>query len=196
MNQRACFVTSNLNPFNIAALAVLVAATGCATVPPDQQLVIPESTIGTTTVEGVGREIIGRDRLAEKKTIAVAADLVWGVLGGVYEQIGIPVTSVDSPNMMVGNLGFEARRIDGTRMNTFLDCGTNFSGPLANHYEVTLAVTTKLTKVDENHTEVSTVVDGSAKPRANAGHPIQCTTRQKLEALIVKKVAEALGAGS
>ena len=195
MNQRARFVTSNLNPFKIAALAVLAAATGCATVPPDQ-LVIPESTIGTTTVEGAGREIIGRDRLAEKKTIAVAADLVWGVLGGVYEQIGIPVTSVDSPNMMVGNLGFEARRIDGTRMNTFLDCGTNFNGPLANHYEVTLAVTTKLTKVDENHTEVSTVVDGSAKPRTTAGHPIQCTTRQKLEALIVKKVAEALGAGS
>ena len=195
MNQRARFVTSNLNPRKIAALAVLVAATGCATVPPDQ-LVIPESTIGTTTVEGVGREIIGRDRLAEKNTIAVAADLAWGVLGGVYEQIGIPVTSVDSPNMTVGNLGFEARRIDGTRMNTFLDCGTNFNGPLASHYEVTLVVTTKLTKVDENHTEVSTVVDGSAKPRTTAGHPIQCTTRQKLEALIVKKVAEALGAGS
>lgn len=147
----------------------------------------------TASVEGFGQEILRRDRLAETKTIAVSTDLVWGVLGGVYEQIGIPVTAVDSETMTVGNLGYEARRIDGSRMNTYVDCGTNFGGPLANTYEVTLSVVTKLAKVDERHTEVSTTVDANAKPRTVAGYPVQCTTRQKLEELIIKKVAEVLG---
>lgn len=193
MTQRARFVTSTLNPLQISALAVLIAAAGCASGPTDEVENLPEMTMETTTIEGLGREILSRDRLAEKQTIAVATNLVWGVLGGVYEQIGIPVTEVDSEKMLVGNRGYEARRIDGVRMNTYVDCGTNFGGPLANNYEVTLSVMTTLAKVDERHTEVSTTVSASAKPRTNAGYPVECSTRQKLEPLIIKKVAEALG---
>lgn len=193
MNQRARFDTSTLNPLKIASLAVLIGAAGCASAPPDEVPLIQETTMETATVEGFGQEIIRRDRLAETKTIAVSTDLVWGVLGGVYERIGIPVTAVDSKTLTVGNLGFEARRIDGSRMNTYLDCGTNLGGPIANTYEVTLSVVTTLTKVDERHTELSTTVDGNAKPRTVAGYPVQCTTRQKLEELIIKKVAEVLG---
>ena len=193
MNLRARFDTFAFNPVKIAALAVLVGGAGCASASSDEAPFIPETTMETATVEGFGREIVGRDRLAEKKTIAVSTDLVWGVLGGVYERIGIPVTAVDSETMTVGNLGYEARRIDGSRMNTYVDCGTNFGGPLANNYEVTLSVVTKLTKVDERHTEFSTTVDATAMPRTTAGYPVQCTTRQKLEELIVKKVAEVLG---
>lgn len=193
MNQRARFDTSAFNPVKIAALAVLIGGVGCASAPSDEVPMIPETTMETVAVDGYGMETVGRDRLAEKKTIAVSTDLVWGVLGGVYERIGIPVTAVDSESMTVGNLGYEARRIDGSRMNTYVDCGTNFGGPLANTYAVTLSVVTTLTKVDERHTELSTTVDATAMPRTTAGYPVQCTTRQKLEELIVKKVAEVLG---
>jgi len=192
MNQPARYPGPTLQPLKIAALAVLVAVAGCATSAPDAPP-IPTSTIGTVSVEGVGREIVAHDKIAEKSTVAAASDLVWGVLGGIFEQLDIPVTTTDPWTMTVGNGGFQTRRIDGARMNTYLDCGTNFSGPLANHYAVTLSVITTLAKVDGDHTEVSTVVDGSATPRGTAGHPVQCTTREKLEALIVKKVEEALG---
>ncbi len=192
MNQPARYLDPTLNPLKIAALTVLVAGAGCATSAPGGPA-IPESTIGTVAVEGVGREILAHDKIAEKSTVAAASNLVWGVLGGVFDQIGIPVTTTDTRTMTVGNAGFQTRRIDGVRMNTYLDCGTNFNGPLANHYQVTMSVITSLERVDGNRTEVSTVVDGSAMPRSNAGHPVQCTTREKLEALIVKKVEEALG---
>ncbi len=192
MNQPARYLSPNLNSLQIATVAALVAVAGCATSAPDVPA-IPTSTIGTVSIQGVGQEILAHDKIAEKNTIAANTDLVWGVLGGVFDQLGIPVTTTDTWTMTVGNAGFEARRIDGVRMNTYLDCGTNFSGPLANHYAVTLSVITTLAKVDGDHTEVSTVVDGSAMPRSNAGHPVQCTTREKLEALIVKKVEEALG---
>lgn len=191
MNQPAHYLSPTLNPLKIAALAVIVAVAGCATGEPTSR--IPESTIGTVTVEGVGREILAHDKIAEKATIAAGSNLVWGVLGGVFEQLGIPVTTTDTRRMTVGNAGFQTRRIDGSRMNTYLDCGTNFNGPLANHYAVTISVMTTLARLDGNRTEVSTVVDGSAMPRSNAGHPVQCTTREKLEELIVNKVKEALG---
>lgn len=192
MNQQARYPGFALNRLKIATMSILVAVAACSTAPPDAPRA-PESTIGTITVEGFGREIVAHDKIAEKETVAASTDMVWGVLGGVFEQLGIPVTTTDSYTMTVGNGGYEARRIDGTRMNAYLDCGTNFNGPLANHYAVTLSVVTSLAKADGNRTEVSTVVDGSAMPRSNAGHPVQCTTREKLEELIVKKVQEALG---
>ena len=192
MNQPARYLDPTLNPLKITALTVLVAVAGCATSAPGAPA-IPESTIGTVAVEGVGREILAHDKIAEKSTVAAGSNLVWGVLGGVFDQIGIPVTTTDTRTMTVGNAGFQTRRIDGARMNTYLDCGTNFNGPLANHYQVTMSVITSLARVDGDRTEVSTVIDGSAMPRSNAGHPVQCTTRETLEALIVKKVEEALG---
>ncbi|MDE2795861.1 MAG: hypothetical protein OXL34_13655 [Gemmatimonadota bacterium] len=196
MKQRVRNISSTRHLLSVAALAVLVGAVGCASTPRDEAPRIAETTMETASVQGVGQEIVRRDRITEKQTIPAETDLVWGVLGGVYEQIGIPVTEVDSESMTVGNLGYEARRIDGTRMNTYLDCGTNFGGPLANVYEVTLSILTQLTKVDDEQTEVSTTIAATAKPRTNAGYPVDCTSRQKLEPLIVEKVKEALNLGS
>ena len=195
MKQRVRNISSTLCLPIVAAPVLLAGATGCASAPRDEAPRIAETTMETASVQGVGQEIIRRDRITEKQTISADADLVWGVLGGVYEQLGIPVTEVDSESMTVGNLGYEARRIDGTRMNTYVDCGTNFGGPLANVYEVTLSILTRLSKVDAQ-TEVSTTIAATAKPRTNAGYPVDCTSRQKLEPLIVEKVKEALKLGS
>ena len=196
MNQRAHWVTSSLNPLKIAVLAVLVAASGCATAPADEAQGGAETTVTSTKVVGFLTDNITHETTADTRTIAVATDVVWGVLGGVYEQLGIPVTTTDPMTMTVGNLGYEARRIDGVRMNAYVDCGNSPAGPVANQYAVTLSVMTKLAKVGESRTEVSTVVDASAKSRAMAGYPVQCTTREKLEELIIKKVGEALGTES
>lgn len=196
MKQRVRNIRSAPYPPAAAALAILAGAAGCSSTPRDDAPRIAETTMETASVQGIGQEIIRRDRITEKQTISADADLVWGVLGGVYEQLGIPVTEVHSESMTVGNLGFEARRVDGTRMNAYLDCGTNFSGPLANVYEVTLSILTRLSKVDDGQTEVSTTIAATAKPRTNAGYPVDCTSRQKLEALIVEKVKEALNLGS
>ena len=193
MNQRTRFVTTHANPFRLVALATLIAASACSSAPPDAPASLEGTRIGTTRVAGLGAEITSHDTDAERSTLAADAAKVWGVLGGIYEQLGIPVTTTDAYTMTIGNGGYEARRIDGMRMNTYLDCGTNFGGPLANVYEVTLALSTVLTEAGENRTEIATAVVASAKPRTNAGYPVQCTTREKLEELIVGKIAEALG---
>ena len=192
MNQRTSFVTTRANPFTVVALAALVAASACSTAQ-NAPASLEGTRIGTTRVAGVGAEITSHDTDAERSTLAADPAKVWGVLGGIYEQLGIPVTTTDPYTMTIANGGYEARRIDGVRMNTYLDCGTNFSGPLANVYEVTLAVSTQLTETGENRTEIATALVASARPRTTAGYPVQCTTREKLEELIAAKIAEALG---
>lgn len=199
MKQQTRYGVSTFHPTRLAALAVVFAATGCASLPPSD----PEQVAGTgistvriATASGSSRpDFMVQDIIAEESTIALSAATVWGVLGGVYEQLDIPVTTTDPATMTVGNAGYVARRIGGTRMNAFLDCGMNPGGPLANQYEVTIAVMSRLKKVEEDRTELSTVVNGSAKPRATSGYPVACTTRQELEELIMKKVMEALGLG-
>ena len=130
------------------------------------------------------------------RVLATEAELAWSVLGGVYAQLDIPVETSDPRTMQIGNLGYSARRVGGDRMNTFVDCGSDLSGPLANLFEITLTVTTKLTSKGEDGTEVLTVVDAWGKPRAVSGNPVHCQSRGVLELRIAQEVAEALGIGS
>lgn len=129
------------------------------------------------------------------RTIAVETGTAWRALGGVYEQMGIPVTQSDPSAMQLGNPGYLARRVDGDRMNSFIDCGSDFSGPLANQYDITLTVITKLTSKGPESTEVLTVMDAYGKPRAVSGNSIHCSSRGVLEMRVAQKVAEALQTG-
>lgn len=129
------------------------------------------------------------------RTIPVAAETAWRVLGGVYEQMGIPVTEANPRAMLLGNPGYLARRVDGDRMNAFIDCGSDFSGPLANQYDVTLSLTTKLTPKGPDSTEVLTVLEAYGRPRAVSGNAVHCQSRGVLEMKVAQEVAEALGQG-
>lgn len=129
------------------------------------------------------------------RTIAAHVDRVWGVLPAVYDQMGIPPTSMDPPNYELGNPSLNTRRVDGDRMNTFIDCGTSFSGPLANTYDVTLTVATRLTPKADS-TIVVTTLDAYAEPMAVSGNPIHCQSRGELELRIAQRALEAVTGGS
>lgn len=130
------------------------------------------------------------------RTLEVAAETVWSVVGGVYAQMEIPVEESDPRVMQLGNPGYAARRIEGDRMNTFVDCGSNLAGPMANQYDITLAVVTKLTSKGPESTEILTMVDAYGRPRAVSGNPIHCQSRGVLEQRVAQRIAEALGKGS
>ncbi len=128
------------------------------------------------------------------RTLPASARTTWGVLGGIYAELDIPVTHSDPRSMQLGNPNFRlAKRVGGKRMNTFIDCGTNFSGPLANQYDITLSVMTKLTAKGDESTEVLTLVDAHGRPRAVSGNTVHCQSRGVLEKQIAQLVAEALG---
>ena len=190
---------SSLPAIRALAVAALAATAGCASGTPGTGEESPPTPQQTRTVLRVGGyapvEIFNEPGVGAR-VVAAEAEVVWSVLGGVYAQLDIPVEVSNPRTMQIGNLGYSARRVGGDRMNTFVDCGSDLSGPLANLFEITLMVTTTLTSKGENGTEVLTVVDAWGKPRAVSGNPVHCQSRGVLELRVAREVAEALGVGS
>lgn len=179
-------------------MAVLLPAWGCASGGSggrEDATPTPAQVRSVVRIDGYAPVEIFNEPGVGVRTIATEVGTAWRVLGGVYEQMGIPVTESDPRAMQLGNPAYLARRVDGDRMNSFIDCGSDFSGPLANQYDITLTVITKLTSKGPESTEVLTMTDAYGKPRAVSGNSIHCTSRGVLEMRIAQKVADALQTG-
>ena len=173
---------------------VQAAASECVPAPPGEE----DATLVETSasnIPGYQTQLFTQDFEFICMEVPVAAELAWGVLPGIYQQIGIPVVTTNPSKRMVANPGFEVQRVAGSRMNRWLDCGTSRTGPMANAYQVTLRVRTELKEVDEGTTEVKSLVRGTALNRSTASYPVPCASRETLEVVIADKIAEALGAG-
>ena len=120
---------------------------------------------------------------------------VWAALPAVFDRLGIPVNQVARDQMTLGNTGLEARTIEGKRMGSYLDCGTTFSGALANIYDVTLKVTSRVTPNPEGGALVVTTLDAWAEPRMTNGDAVHCRSKNKLEERIAEVTAEILEKG-
>lgn len=123
-------------------------------------------------------------------TFSVPPQRVWPLLPAVYERLEIPVLEVAPERMTLGNPALEVRRIDGKRLGSYVDCGTTLSGVVANLYDVTLRIATRLTDSPEGGTLMTTSLDAWAEPRTTRGDPIHCRSRNTLET----RVAELLAA--
>ncbi len=183
----------------MTAVVLAVTAAGCASGSgggtDDDRSPLPEQTRTVVRVAGYQPVEIFNEAGLGVRTLEMPAETVWGVVGGVYAQMEIPVEQADPRAMQIGTQGYSARRIERDRMNTFVDCGADLAGPLANQYEITLAVVTRLTAKDPENTEIVTMVDGYGRPRAVSGNVIHCQSRGELEKRIAQRIAEALGLG-
>lgn len=198
-NRRRWIESSSVLLLTAAVLASSVACassgSGSAGADADDSPPLPAQTRNVLRVADYAPVEIYNEPGVGVRVVAASARNAWGVLGGVYEQMGIPVTQANPRAMQLGNPGYRARRVEGDRMNTFIDCGSDFSGPLANQYDITLSITTKLTPKDDESTEVLTVMDAYGRPQAVSGNPIHCQSRGVLEMRVAQAVAEALGVG-
>lgn len=184
---------SRTGPPTISCLVAILAATGCVSAPPADSDGIQLTDVQTVNVAGFVNQQLTNDIELVSHELPVERLLVWGVLPGVYEQLGIPVATSNPQTFQVGNLGYEVQRVDGKRMNSFLDCGMSRGGPIANSHQVTLIVVTKLEEVSAELTKLTTLVSGTAVHRSTAGYPVSCKSREKLEELIADRVGEILG---
>ncbi len=181
------------------AVAVTAGAIGCASGSSgagnseNNAVAIPDQTRTVMRIGNYAPVEMWTEPGVGARTVQVAPELAWRVLGGVYSEMGIPVTSSNPQTMQLGNPSYKPRRIGGKRMNSFIDCGADLSGPLANQLEITLMVSTRLSAKGEGATEVLTVLDAWGEPRAVSGNPMHCQSRGVLELDIAKAVAEALG---
>ena len=173
----------------LAALALLATAScggsssGTSTPPPTR------STLRVGNAAAI--EMYTQANL-DSRTVPVSADSVWTVLPEVFEVLEIEVTHRVHTRKEIGNRGYVAHRVDGKRMNTYVDCGSNLSGQLANLYEVTLSVMVRLTDAEGGGTTIETTVDAYGEPRTTSGNQVHCQSRETLEKRIGELVVERL----
>ena len=180
----------------IVALAVAIGAGGCAAGSPDDSTSMPAARRTLLRIDGYAPLEIFNEPGVGARTIAAKPELAWGVLGGIYGQLGIPVEASNPQTMEIGNTGYRALRVGGERMSAFFDCGRNMTGQLADQYDINLSVITVLSAKEPDSTQVLSVVDANARPREVSGNRVHCESRGVLELRIAQLVAEALGIGS
>lgn len=172
-----------------ALLVALAACGGQASTPAQTG---PQPTRRVVDISGYQPIEIFNEPGTAARSVQFPVDEVWAALPNVLDEMGIPATFIDPQERSIGNLGFRMGRIDGSRPNAFVDCGTSLGGPLANQYEVTLSVVVSLT-ADGEGTVVQTTIDATAKPRAVSGSSSHCQSRGELELRLANKVIESLG---
>jgi len=128
-----------------------------------------------------------------ERLMAVPLDSVWLALPGVYGALEIEVTHSDPSRHVFGNPEYRARRVEGKRLSTYIDCGTGVTAvPKADDYQVSLSVTTTLAAGEDTSTVVTTTVDAYARPRAVSTNPVHCTSKGTLELRVVQLIRAAL----
>jgi hypothetical protein len=122
---------------------------------------------------------------------------VWRVLPGVYKTLDVPLSVLDTVAMQVGNRSFKPRRIGGSRLSKYLDCGRGITATQnADAYEVTMSLLTRVKRADGGGTLLAIEIGGNAKPRAVSGNPVRCVSKGTLETLMADLVREQLAAGA
>jgi len=155
------------------------------------------STPTSESVRVVGDAAGGSIRMASSDnvttaTVPFAPDKVWTVLSMVYDSLGVPIETVDSRRMLLGNTGFKVRqRLGKTALSKLIDCGKTQGFPSADTYDVHLNVTT-LVQAKDGGSTLSTQVESAARPMAFAGEYVRCSSLGTLEAAIVAGVRNRL----
>lgn len=126
-------------------------------------------------------------------------DDVFRAVVRAYQELGIPITSIDEPGGMVGNPEFRlTRRFGGRRLSAMLNCGTAPGGaPAADHYQVELDISTRAEPVAADTTRVTTRLSAWARnPSGSSSSTRRCGTRGVLEQGLLKQVYVELYGGS
>jgi hypothetical protein len=179
-----------------AALGALGALGACA--PPARP---PSATPTLSTVfvtPAYGRTPQGVDLRHEstvgQRAVAATVGQVWSVLPTIFEQLEIETTTLDPAGAIMGNAGYVARRVEGRRLSTYLDCGRSFGREYADSYSVTLGVLVQLDTSADGQTLVRTILDAYARDPSQSGGSVHCITWGSLERRIGELVVEKLGA--
>lgn len=179
------------------ALVLPVVLTGCAsgsgsTVPDDRM------TVGVGTREGEGtartRGTITISNTPASGSFEIDAGLrrSWAALQSTVNDLELPASRVDSDE---GSILVRGRlpRLDGKRMSTWFDCGTEVTGRVADRSRIDVALQFRLEPVTPERSRISFNLQGTASPRFNFDNRIPCRTEQALVDFLTEQVTARLG---
>ncbi len=179
--------------------ALLTTACASAPVPPSPlktpavgmaQVITNESDGGVRIITNASGQPIGRG-------FAVAPDKLWPLAIDAYARVGLRIDGSDPAQHMVQTRALQLRRkLNGTALSAYFDCGMEMTGPIADSWRLTLdgrmAVSPALTADSAHVTTMLTVV---ARPiEGNSATSTACSSTGRLETAVAKAISEALAA--
>jgi len=175
----------------VVSFALIVGAACASSTHPGSSRPTSESVRVVGDVAGGSIRMAGTDNVSTA-TVPFTPDKVWAALATVYDSLGIPIATVDSKTMLLGNTGFNLRqRLGKTSLSKLIDCGRTQGFPSADTYDVHLQVTTQVRPKDQGST-LSTFLEAAARPAAFSGEYVRCSSLGTLEAAIVNGVRSRL----
>lgn len=121
--------------------------------------------------------------------IAATPQQVWGALTVAYQELKVPVTTLSTESLVLGNPNFNVRRqLGGVRLSRYLNCGDRLGEPAADALQITMALRTQVTAAAAGGSTLHTTVQASGTPLAVSGNAITCSTTGGLERRIVALV--------
>lgn len=131
------------------------------------------------------------ETVASADSVVATVAQVWSVLPEVYDDLGIPLGGIDTRNRLLGSTRFQPRRIGGSRLSRYLDCGSGVGvASYADTYAVTMSAVTHVAAGDDGRAIVQTQVHAVAEPKAVSGDRVFCTSKGTLERRIAELVVE------
>ncbi len=129
-------------------------------------------------------------------TLSGSPDDLFSLLPEVYNDLSVPISSVNSEAHALGALEVRARGdFAGERISRWLDCGTSITGDVADQREVHVTALTQVEALEEapGVSGISVHVTGYAVPSGASGNRTGCGSTGRLERAVVAHLRELAG---
>ncbi len=148
--------------------------------------------VGTLTLEDpsgtLGPLPVASTQSYATGSVAVPLAEARAALPSVYETLGLQGAGPAGDDRFVAPRRQVTRSLAGTRLSRYLDCGSTVSMANADHYAVTLQVSTQLAAAGASSTTVATFLQATARPVGTSGEPVSCTSTGALEREIATRI--------
>lgn len=175
---------------------MVVLLAGCA---PAAQAPLPPGPAASPRIErttGGYNVRVGSDERTVEATFPVAPARLWPIALRAYTELGLRADSTDPAAHSVRTRGMVAYgRMAGRRLSDFFDCGADLGGAIADSWRVRIDAWMAVSPAGSaDSASLATVMAATATPVGGADSDVTpCSSRGRLEAMLVDAVRKALG---
>lgn len=158
------------------AVAACASGGGGATKPSTETVRVIGAS-GTSQVSMAGSDA------SNVHSLPYSLERVWRALPGVFDSLGVPITTMDPAKRTVGNTAFKVHgRLKGVPLSRYIDCGNSTQiGPNADSYDVSLVLLADVQSTGTNASAVTLTFEAVGRPATFAQEYSQCSSKATLE---------------
>lgn len=123
---------------------------------------------------------------------------VWAHVLIAYQALGLAPDIQDAVSLTVGVQEVRVRRTLGNRrISSYLNCGRDMTGDLADRSTIRLSILTRLLPSTDGGTRIRTELLANATDNDGTSRTVRpCSSNNRLEMSLAQHIADAIGAGA